>query len=201
MFRDQRLNSVALLGRLSALLVVLCFAAHTAIAAPDSPTVPDLKGVSHQPLANHGQKADLFLFVTTDCPIVNAYAAEMERICAAYKHKGIECYLVYTDSSQSAEAARHHARAFKLHTATPLRDIKHVLVKRFGAEITPQAAVVTPDGQCVYLGRIDDRFVDFGKGRYRPTTHELRDALTAVLAGHRPAAAAGRAIGCYISNN
>lgn len=200
MFHSRCLSSYASITLLVSLILYVCLIPCALLASSDSETVPDLNGVLLRPLSNHGQKASLFLFVTTDCPIVNAYAAEMERICAVYKRKGISSYLVYTDNLQSAREDRHHAVAFKLRTATSLRDAKHLLVKRFGAEITPQAAVALPDGRCVYLGRIDDRFVDFGKARYRPTTHELRDALDAVLSGRRPAPAAGRAIGCYISN-
>ncbi len=200
MFHFRSLCQYAAMRLSIALLLAACLVPCASLASSDRDTVPDLNGVLVRPLSNHGQKASLFLFITTDCPIVNAYAAEMERICAAYKRKGISSYLVYTDNLQSAKEDRHHADAFKLRTAQSLRDAEHLLVKRFGAAITPQAAVALPGGRCVYLGRIDDRFVDFGKARYRPTTRDLRDALDAVLAGRRPAPAVGRAIGCYISN-
>jgi hypothetical protein len=52
----------------------------------------------------------------------------------------------------------------------------------------------------VYHGRIDDRFIDFGKSRTQPTTHDLSSAIEAVLAGKQVSSAVTKAIGCYISD-
>jgi hypothetical protein len=50
----------------------------------------------------------------------------------------------------------------------------------------------------MYLGRIDDRFPDLGVRREEPTTHELRDALDAVLAGKPVETPRTLAVGCFI---
>lgn len=55
-----------------------------------------------------------------------------------------------------------------------------------------------PGGKVLYLGRIDDWFGDLGKKRPAPTTHDLRDALHALLAGGEPAVARTVAVGCDI---
>ena len=47
-------------------------------------------------------------------------------------------------------------------------------------------------------GRIDDRYVDFGKQRTEPTVRELRDALQAILAGKPIAVTRTKPIGCDI---
>ena len=47
-----------------------------------------------------------------------------------------------------------------------------------------------------YRGRIDNRYASDGKRRDDPTTHELVDALEAVLAGEAPAIAQTKAFGC-----
>jgi hypothetical protein len=51
-----------------------------------------------------------------------------------------------------------------------------------------------------YHGRIDDRFVSLGVERPAATQHDLRDALTAVVAGRAPAVATAPAVGCYIAD-
>jgi hypothetical protein len=48
----------------------------------------------------------------------------------------------------------------------------------------------------MYRGRIDDRYSIQGKRRDNPTTHELIDALEAVLAGKVPAVRESKAFGC-----
>lgn len=39
-----------------------------------------------------------------------------------------------------------------------------------------KAAVLSPSGELLYRGRIDDRYFDYGKQRSQPT-HQARDAL------------------------
>jgi hypothetical protein len=95
------------------------------------------------------------------------------------------------------EAARRHAHEFGLHCPV-LLDPGQELVRLTGATVTPEAAVLDRGGKVVYLGRIDDRFYGFGKQRKSATTHELRDALDAVLASRPVANAAEPAIGCEI---
>ena len=80
-----------------------------------------------------------------------------------------------------------------------VRDPDLALVKFTGATITPEAAVVV-GGKVVYRGRIDDRYVDLGVERPSPTTHDLVDALTAVLAGKPVARATTQAVGCFIAD-
>ena len=66
--------------------------------------------------------------------------------------------------------------------------------------ITPEAAVFAPDREMVYRGRIDDRYVDFGKTRARATRHDLTDALEAVLAGESVPNPRTEAVGCFIAD-
>jgi hypothetical protein len=67
-----------------------------------------------------------------------------------------------------------------------------------GIQVTPEAAIYSGASGRVYRGRIDDLYASIGQSRRAPTTHDLRDALTAVLAGKSPARAETDAIGCFI---
>ena len=75
-----------------------------------------------------------------------------------------------------------------------------LLVARAGVEVTPEAAVFSPAGAVVYRGRINDLFAALGKKRAEPTTHDLRAALDAVVAGKAPPVATTPAIGCFIAS-
>ena len=50
----------------------------------------------------------------------------------------------------------------------------------------------------VYRGRIDDRYVDFGKARAEATQHDLLDALQAVVEGQPVPNPRTKSVGCYI---
>jgi hypothetical protein len=55
-------------------------------------------------------------------------------------------------------------------------------------------------GALRYHGRLDDLYVSFGHARPAPTTHDLDEALRAVVAGKTVTHDAMPAIGCYIAD-
>ena len=141
-----------------------------------------------------GTKAIVFLFTSTDCPISNRYAPEVQRVVGEFSRKGVVFRLVYPNPADQAGAIREHMAAFSYEGALEaLRDPAHALVKFTEATITPEAAVVA-------RGRIDDRYVDLGVERPSPTQRDLADALTAVLAGKPVARSRTQAVGCFIAD-
>jgi hypothetical protein len=159
-------------------------------------TLPDLDGTPRT-VPDPKAKVTALLFITHDCPISNAYAPEMNRLCAEYGKRGVAFYLVYVDPELAAGAAREHAREYGF-ACPALLDRTHILVKQAGATITPEAVLFDPGGRRLYRGRIDDRYVDFGRARPAPTRRDLRDALDAALAGKPVPNPRTRAIGCFI---
>ena len=162
-------------------------------------TVNDLDGVRHELPARGDTKATVLIFLTHDCPIANGFAPEISRIRADYAEKKVAFLLVHVDPQLTPPAARQHAKEFG-HDCPVVLDRDHALVKRAGATVTPEAVVLRPDGAIAYRGRIDDRYVDFGKLRPAPTQRDLRAALDAVLAGKPVPNATTKAIGCFISD-
>ncbi len=162
--------------------------------------IRDVQGADHKPLAAIGQKATVFFFVLSDCPIANAYAPEINRIVADYTARGVRSYLVYVEDDLSAAAARRHVRdhEFKL---PALLDPEHRLVKFAQVTVSPEVAVLAPDNQVLYRGRIDDRAAAFGKRRVTPSKRDLREALDAVLDGKPVVTPVTKAVGCYIATH
>jgi hypothetical protein len=87
---------------------------------------------------------------------------------------------------------------FDLHMPL-IADSAHFLVRRAEATVTPEVAVFTPGGKLVYLGRIDDWYVDIGKRRAAPTQRYLRQALDEVLQGKKVAIPEVHPVGCSIA--
>jgi hypothetical protein len=142
-------------------------------------------------------KALVFLFISTDCPISNRYAPTMARLWEEFHAKGIAFRLVYPHADLTIEDIQKHVKEYS-YPFTALRDPKHLLVLKSQARVTPEAAVFNAKGELVYHGRIDDRYVDFGKERPEPTRHDLADTLQAILAGKSVPQKTVRAVGCYI---
>jgi peroxiredoxin len=180
-----------LLSRIAGMLVLL---SRLAVAPP---TVPDLDGREVDVLAGTGRKAAVLVFVGADCPISNRYAPELQRLQQEFAPRGVAFFLVYPEPSLDAAAARRHQTDYGL-SLPALLDSRHRLVAHTGVEVTPEAAVLGPDGAVLYRGRIDDRWVDFNQRRPQARQHDLHDALEAILDGRAPPPAGGRAVGCYI---
>lgn len=141
--------------------------------------------------------ATVLVFLAHDCPISNALVPEINRIATAYGARGVAFFLVYAERDLGDKAAAAHAREYAL-TAPVTVDREGVLAERAGAKVTPEAAVFSRAGAVVYRGRINDLFAGYGQKRGEPTSHDLRVALDAVLAGKAPPVATTPAIGCFI---
>lgn len=162
-----------------------------------SSSVTDLQGHAANPLDLTGRRAVVLLFITNDCPISNAYAPEIHRLCNTFASQKIEFYLVYSDPALSAADARVHYRDYG-YTCPAVLDPKHELARRAGATVTPEAAVFVPGDKEVYRGRINDLYVDYGKARFQPTTNDLRDVLQQIASGETVTPSTTVAIGCHI---
>lgn len=137
------------------------------------------------------------VFVSSECPISNRMAPEIELLSKKYPTNDVALFVVYPNPSDSAELIDKHRREYRL-TGPFLRDPRHELVRKAGVKVTPEAAVFDEKRSVVYRGRINDQFLSLGKARFAPGTHDLRDALDAVLAGRVPKPSVTKAIGCYI---
>ena len=162
--------------------------------------VADIDGKVCEPLNPGESRANVLFFVRTDCPISNGYAPEITRIEKQYGPEKINFYLVYAMKDLKEAAAREHMKEYKL-AGSAIIDRKHELVKAVGATVTVEAAVLGREGKLVYLGRIDDQYEGLGKPRTVTTTHELRDALDAVVQGKEPKVSRTKAVGCAITED
>jgi hypothetical protein len=142
--------------------------------------------------------AGVILFVTSDCPISNGYAPEIQRVCEDTRARGGNCTLVYEDVSIDAAAARAHRDAYRYREIPAVIDHGHAIAQRARATVTPQVVVVTPAGVVKYRGRVDDRYIALGKQRRVVTSHDLRDAIDAVIGGRPVPHAETEAVGCLI---
>ena len=156
-----------------------------ALAAPDLSPPP-------------GGKALVLLFLRVDCPISNRYAPEIQRLQRVYGPRGVGFRLVYPEPGLTPEAIERHRREYG-YTIPALDDPGRSYVSKAQVRTTPEAAVFVA-GRLVYRGRIDNRYVDFGKARPAPTERDLDAVLAAIVNGRPVAFHQTRAIGCAIEN-
>jgi len=159
----------------------------------------DLAGTRVDPLKSSKAKAAVLLFVYSECPISNRYAPVVRRLHDKFSSKGVVFWLIYTDPKETVDGIKKHLEEYD-YPCGALHDPHHELVKMTGVQVTPEAAVYDSSGELAYRGRIDDLYVDFGKKRAAASTHDLKDAIEATLAGEPLAVTRTKAIGCFIAD-
>jgi hypothetical protein len=158
----------------------------------------DLGGSPKDPLKESPGKVVVMVFVRTDCPISNRYAPLVQEMSVKYGREAA-FWLVFPDKNESPASIRAYLKEFN-YKMPALRDSEHVLVKKSGAKVTPEAAVFNLRRDLVYHGRIDNLYRDLGKARRTATTHDLADAIEAASKGVAPPSAAAEGVGCFISD-
>jgi hypothetical protein len=144
-------------------------------------------------------RATVLLFISTECPYSNRYAPEIQRLYNEFAGRGVRFWLVYPNRTDSPASVAKHLKEYG-YADIVLRDRNNVLVKSANPTVTPEAFVFNTAGKIVYQGRIDDRFVELMRERPVPTTHDLEQALVAVLAGTAVSLAKTQAVGCFIAD-
>jgi len=184
--------------RLSYLMAALFIACAVVAAAGGSQDrVPDIDGRPLTPL-QPAAKAGVLFFVSTDCPISNSFAPEIQRICKDYAAKGVGCSLVYEDFPVNASIVRKHLDEYGYDRISAIVDGDRRIASQAHATIAPQAVVIDSAGKIRYRGRINNFYAALGRPRQVVTVHDVRDALDAVLTGKTVSNPETRALGCYI---
>lgn len=180
----------------SLLIAGACFLAFSfAVAAQKSAL--HLDGSAADPFREAAGKPVVLVFVRTDCPVSNRYAPLIQKISSHYGDK-VGFWLVYLGKTASAEKIRQHEAEYG-YKVNALRDPQHLLVKRAQVGTTPEAAVFDAQHRLIYHGRTDNLYEDVGRSRPVATTHELDDAIQAVLYGKTPPPNAP-GVGCFIAD-
>ena len=137
-------------------------------------------------------KATVLVFVSTQCPVSNAYNTRMATLAKTYSAKNVGMYGINANKAEDAEAIKAHSAQNNLGFAV-LKDKGNVIADRFDAQVTPEAYVIDNKGVLRYHGRIDDSQDEGGI-----QSRDLQAAIDAVLADKTVPAKETRAFGCGI---
>ena len=152
----------------------------------------DIQGKRYNSQTLTGHKAAVFLFVSSQCPISNVYTPRFISLAETYSKKDVQVFAVYSDRQESLTEITAHARDRKFNFPV-IKDAGAVLADKLGATMTPEAILVDAKGEVKYRGRIDDNPV-----ATHVTSHDLENALNAVLEGKPVAHSEMLSTGCAI---
>jgi hypothetical protein len=144
-------------------------------------------------------RAIAVVFLSTECPIANGSIPELNRIYAAHADHKIEFYGVHSDRLTTRAAAARHRDEFKI--AFPvLFDASGEIAELLKPSHTPEAFVISPDGNVLYRGWINNRYAGLGKSRPEATEHDFADALAAVHEDRQIPVAKTQPVGCLFES-
>jgi peroxiredoxin len=155
----------------------------------------DLTGGHHAIGRPSTAKLTVLVFLGTECPVSNSYAPNLKRLHEAHAARGVQILGVHCDPDVSAQIAKSHASEYQLPFPLVL-DHEQQLAQSCGIAVMPTAVVVGPDGQLLYRGQIDNRYLASGVRRPQATKLDLQAAIEAALGGKRPVPATTEPFGC-----
>lgn len=131
------------------------------------------------------------------CPYVLAWEGRINALQRHYAEQGVRIVAINSNDSEahpadSFEGMVEHAREAD-YTFDYLHDESQAVARALGSERTPEAFVFDADRALVYHGAVDDN-----RDEVAVTTHFLRDAIEAALAGDRPPLADTPPVGCTV---
>jgi len=170
--------------------------------APDF-TLTDTNGRTHT-LSQYRGKFVVLEWLNFDCPYVRKHynGRNMQTLQERYTDRGV-VWLSIVSSARgeqghfSNEEMNRRARAHGAHQTAILIDEPGRVGRLYGARTTPQMFVISPEGQILYNGAIDD------KPSPNPATLEtarsyFSEAMDAALAGRAVPVASTQPYGCNV---
>ncbi len=145
-----------------------------------------------------GRKLLIVAFTCNHCPFVIGSEARMIRLFNDYAPRGVGMVAINsneTENHPTDDFENMVVRAKEKGFPFPyVRDESQDVARAYGALRTPHFYVFDADRRLRYTGRMDDNPRTPGA----ETTHELRDALDALLAGKEPSVPLTNPIGCNV---
>jgi len=145
-----------------------------------------------------GKRVVVVVFTCNHCPYAQAYEERLITLQRDYADQGVQLIAInpndadgYPEDNFDNMVKRAQQRQFNF---PYLRDENQRVAHAYGAEYTPEAYVLDAKFNVRYIGRVDDNWQHPEKA----TTHDLRNAITAVLTGKPVANPVTHAIGCTI---
>lgn len=203
------------------LIVVGAWALFAAPLLADEPAIPtlaigaaapdfSLEGVDGKTYALKDfadAKALVIVFTCNHCPTAQAYEGRIKALVDDYKAKGVAVVAIspnaaeavrldelgYTDLGDSFADMKLRAEDAKFNFPYLYEGDKTGISRAYGPTATPHAFLFDADRKLRYAGRIDDS--------ERPDlikSHDLRDAVDAVLAGREVARPTTKVFGCSV---
>ena len=158
-------------------------------------TLNDYNGVPHSLAQYHSSPAIVLIFISTQCPVSNAYDERMVSLSKEYLSRGVIFLGINANSQENVEDIKAHAQEHGF-LFPVLKDKDNIIADKLKASVTQEVFVCDSSLTILYHGRIDD-----SRRETDVTSRDLHSALDAILSGKPIAVAETKAFGCSIKRS
>jgi peroxiredoxin len=155
-------------------------------------SLKDYNGKSHSLSDYSKSKAVVLIFISTECPVSNGYNERMAALQKKYGGKNVSFIGINSNKEEGVKEIKTHAEKNKFGFPV-LKDTDNKIADKFGASVTPEVYVLSPDNKILYHGRIDD-----SRDASKVSSNDLSTALDQILAGKKISNERTKAFGCSI---
>ena len=139
-------------------------------------------------------KINVFVFLSTDCPISQKYMGTLNEM--AKENNRIHIVGIIPGALKRPDL-RKFRKAYQAGFSL-ITDSDYRWTDWFGAGFTPEVFVFNAEEEFIYQGAIDNWFYELGNYRQQITENYLRDIIAAELDGKHPSFKKTETIGCII---
>jgi len=145
-----------------------------------------------------GNVAFVVVFMCNHCPYVQGVIQRLISLQKEFMNDRVVFIGINANDSANYpedgfEKMKEYAKKWKLNFSY-LRDESQTVAKKYKAQCTPDIFVYDKDFKLAYHGRIDDNW----QHENQITTHDLKDALIAIVHGNTPKKKQSPSMGCSI---
>ncbi len=160
--------------------------------------LPGVDGKNHSPKEFKDKEVLVVIFTCNHCPYAQAYQKRIKAIQSDFVARGAQVVAInsndatgYPDDSFAKMIERAREKKFNF---PYLRDESQEIARAFGAQVTPDCFAFDKKRILRYRGRVDDNWQNPEQAK----THDLKNAIEALLSGKEPNPKEASAIGCSI---
>ena len=155
-------------------------------------TLKNYDGKSYSLSDTKDAKAIVIMFISTNCPVSNAYNERMVKLYDDYASKDVVFLGINSNKAEDSEECEEHAAENDFEFPV-LKDPNNTIADKFDAQVTPEIYVVNAKRELLYHGRIDN-----SQREDNVENHDLRKALDEILAGKAVSVTDTKSFGCAI---
>jgi peroxiredoxin len=151
--------------------------------------------LTHQPVSvaiADPTRATVVLFLSSRCPCSASHEERIKELYNEFSPKGFRFIGIHSNQDESPSSARAHFEKAGLPFPV-LQDSGAKIANALGALKTPHAYVLSPKGEILFQGGVDDSHIARDAKKFY-----LKTALSQIEQGQKPDPAEVRVLGCVI---